>query len=394
MKSDLNVNKGLGWIGALGLGALVMYIFDPQAGRRRRAVARDKMIRFGHKTFDAIDTTARDLKNRTVGLAAEARGLISREEVSDEVLAQRVRSNLGAVVSHPSSINVSVQNGTVILSGPILADEVDRLLKHVSSMRGVAAVENRLEAHAEPGNVPGLQGQPAVRKTGQIPDIMQTTWSPSTRLLVGTAGGALVVYGFRQLNVFGAAVVAFGTALAARALANIEFKRLTGFGAGRRAIDIHKIINVAAPVEDVFAFWADYKNFPRFMSNVREVQEIGENRSHWTVAGPAGIPVEWNAEVTNYVPNKSLGWKTDAGSPVAHSGIVRFEPNPDGSTRVEVKMTYNPVAGGLGHLVATLFGADPKSEMDADLMRMKSMIETGVPPHDAAQRGQTGDYIH
>jgi uncharacterized membrane protein len=384
----------VGVIGALGLGAGLMYILDPHMGRRRRALARDKMIRFAHKTGDAIDVTSRDLKNRAIGFAAEAKGMLSKEEVSDEVLAERVRSTLGPFVSHPSSIEVNVQNGKVILSGPILADEVDRLLKHVSSIRGVAEVENRLEPHQNADNIPGLQGQPAMRKAGQIPDIMQATWSPATRLVAGTAGGAMVFYGFRQLNVFGAAVVALGTAVLARAFANIEFKRLTGVGAGRRAIDIHKIINVAAPVEDVFAFWTDYENFPRFMSNVREVQRTSDNRSHWIVAGPGGIAVEWDADVTNYVPNKSLGWKTTAGSPVAHSGIVRFEANPDGSTRVEVKMTYNPVAGGLGHAVATLFGADPKSEMDADLMRMKSMIETGVLPHDAAQRGQAGDYIH
>jgi uncharacterized membrane protein len=394
MKRRLDTKRGLDWISALGLGAIVMYIFDPQGGRRRRAVARDKMIRFGHKTLDAIDVTSRDLKNRALGFAAETRKLVSKEEVSDEVLAQRIRSKLGSLVSHPSSIDVKAENGKVILSGPILADEVDRLLSHVSSMRGVTEVEKRLEIHQEPGNVPGLQGQPGLRKTGQVPDIMQTSWSPTTRFIAGTAGGLTAVYGAMRLNVIGAALATLGTAIFARALANIEFKRLTGIGANRRAIDFQKIINVAAPVEDVFAFWTNYQNFPRFMSNVREVQKIDDNRSHWIVAGPGGIPVEWNAEVTNYVLNQSLGWKTAAGSPVAHSGIVRFQPNPDGSTRVEVKMTYNPVAGGLGHAVASLFGADPKSEMDADLMRMKSMIETGAPPHDAAQRDQASEYVH
>jgi hypothetical protein len=105
--------------GMLGLGALLMYIFDPQVGRRRRAVARDKMNRFTHKTLDAIDVTSRDLKNRVVGLAAETKSLISAREVSDEVLAGRVRSKLGALASHPSSVEVRAENGKVILSGPI-----------------------------------------------------------------------------------------------------------------------------------------------------------------------------------------------------------------------------------------------------------------------------------
>lgn len=173
----------------------------------------------------------------------------------------------------------------------------------------------------------------------------------------------------------------------------MEFKRLTGIGAGRRALHFHKIINVAAPVEDVFTFWSNYENFPKFMSNVRDVRETGENRSHWVVAGPAGVSVEWDAVVTNYIPNRSIGWKTLPGSPIEQSGIVSFQPNPDGTTRVEIKMSYNPVAGALGHAIAFVFGADPKSEMDADLMRMKSMIETRVPPHDAARRDQSA-YIH
>jgi uncharacterized membrane protein len=123
------------------------------------------------------------------------------------------------------------------------------------------------------------------------------------------------------------------------------------------------------------------------------VKITGEKRSHWIVAGPAGTPVEWNAVITNYVSNRSLGWKTEPASPIQHAGIVRFEPNPDGSTRIDIKMSYNPVAGGLGHAVAAIFGADPKTEMDQDLARMKTMIESGRPPHDAARRDESA-YTH
>ena len=241
-------------LGAGAVGAFLMYVFDPQIGRRRRALARDKMIRFAHKTFDAVDVTARDLKNRAVGAVAETRNLFSKEDVSDEILEQRVRSKLGALVSHPSSIEVNAENGKITFRGPILADEVERLLSRVSSMREVKAVDSRLEVHQEPGNVPGLQGEPAPRKSGETPDIMQASWSPTTRFIAGTAGGTVALYGLRQLNALGAAVSALGTAVLARALTNMEFKRLIGVGAGRRAVTIRKIINVAAPVEKVFAF--------------------------------------------------------------------------------------------------------------------------------------------
>lgn len=372
-------------LGGLGLGASLMYLFDPMVGRRRRAMIRDKMIRVGHKTVDAIDVTARDLKNRAAGYVAEARGRIFPKEVSDEFLAERVRAKLSFLVTHPSSIEVTASDGVVTLEGPILKHEVDRLLRGVSAVRGVKSVDNRLEAHETAEGIPGLQGEPPRPKGGEVPELLQKNWSPAARFAVGTAAGALLLYGARQTGIAGATAAIFGGGMLARALTNMELKRLLGIGASRRGIDVHKIINVSAPVEEVFSFWTNYENFPRFMANVREVQDIGNDRSRWIVAGPAGAPVEWTAEITNYVPNESIGWKTVPGSPIAHGGIVRFEPNPDGSTRVEVKLSYHPAAGAVGHAVAALFGADPESEIDADLMRMKSMIETGVPPHDAAR---------
>jgi len=382
------MNKRFNLLGLVGLGAFVMYIFDPVAGRRRRAIARDKMNRLMHTTRDAVDVTSRDLKNRLTGLAAEAKRFVRPGHVSDPVLTERVRSKLGAWVSHPGSIDVKAVNGKVILSGPILASEVERLISSVSSLRHVREVENRLETHESAESVPGLQGEPGPRKTGATPDIMQASWSPTTRFVAGTLGGTLTLYGARQLSVLGTAIGAVGAAIAARALTNMEVKRLIGIGAGRDAVRFHKTINVAAPLERVFEFWSNYRNFPKFMSNVREVRETAQDRSHWVVAGPVGLPVEWDATVTNYVPNRSLGWKTLPGSPVEHAGIVTFQPNADGSTRVDVKISYNPVAGALGHAVASIFGADPKSEMDEDLMRMKSLLETGAPAHDAAQKDQ------
>jgi uncharacterized membrane protein len=119
------------------------------------------------------------------------------------------------------------------------------------------------------------------------------------------------------------------------------------------------------------------------MSKVRDVHVAG-NRSHWVVRGPAGIAVEWTSEVVRIEPNALIAWRSTPDSEVKHEGEVRFEPE-NGGTRVTVRMRYVPPAGALGHAVASLFGADPKSEMDEDLMRMKTLIETGRAPHDAAQ---------
>jgi len=113
-KLDLK-NKSFNVIGTIGLGALLMYVLDPQTGRRRRAQARDKMIHYRRKTAEAIDATARDLKNRTLGLAAETRSLVAKKPASDHALAQHVRASLAPLVSHPSSIEVTAENGLITL---------------------------------------------------------------------------------------------------------------------------------------------------------------------------------------------------------------------------------------------------------------------------------------
>jgi uncharacterized membrane protein len=126
-----------------------------------------------------------------------------------------------------------------------------------------------------------------------------------------------------------------------------------------------------------------------FMTNIQEVRATGEGRSHWKVKGPAGVPVEWDAIITEQIPNKLLAWKSVEGASIANAGIVRFDRSDDGTTRLEVKLSYNPPGGAMGHALAALLGADPKRQIDEDLVRMKTLIETGNPPHDAARPDDT-----
>jgi len=141
---------------------------------------------------------------------------------------------------------------------------------------------------------------------------------------------------------------------------------------------------VAAPIEEVFDFWSRYENFPRFMAHVREVRRSGEGRARWTVAGPAGVPIEWETEETRREPPGLLAWKTIEGAPVGHAGVVRFDHSPEG-TRIHIRMHYNPPAGAVGHALASLLGSDPRRALDEDLVRFKSLLEDGK----TSVRGQT-----
>jgi uncharacterized membrane protein len=363
------------------LGALAMYLLDPQSGRRRRARARDQLVHASRVLNDAGKVTARDAAQRAQGIAASARKLFDHEQVSDEALLGRVRAALGRVVSHPHAIEVAAGGGHVTLEGPILTREVRPLLRAIRAVRGVRSVADQLTVYGEPGNVSALQG--GVPRPGSRFELMQDNWSPAARLAAGAAGAAMLAGALRAKAGMCALLGIGGSALVARAATNMDVASLLGFG--RRGIAVEKIIDLDAPVERVFGFWTDYQNFPRATHNVREVRQIDGNRSRWVVAGPAGVPVHWDAEVTRIEPNALIEWRSTDGSDVRHAGEVRFAPR-NGGTRLHVHLSYVPPGGALGHAVAALLGADPKSEMDADLLRMKTMIETGHAPHDAARR--------
>lgn len=364
------------------IGAGMMYVLDPERGKRRRALFRDKVVHTAHKAADAADATARDMAHRARGVVAEAKHLVTREEIGDEILVERVRSRMGRLVSHPSSITVRANQGKITLYGPILAREVDDLISRVCKIRGVRDVENRLDVFERAEDIPGLQG--GVARPGERFELFQTNWSPTARVLAGGTGSVMALYGLQRGGVLGGILGTAGLALAARGATNLEMKRLVGLGGGRRAVTIQKTINIAAPIDQVYGFWSNFENFPGFMTNVREVKRSSERMSHWVVSGPAGVPVEWDAEITQLRPNEVLAWKSVRGSTIGHAGIIRFWSNEDGTTTVDVKMSYNPPAGALGHSLAYLFGVDPKSQLDQDLMRMKSLIETGQIPSDAA----------
>src|SRR5688572_2471758 len=128
---------GLRLLGAMGAGAALMYFLDPITGRRRRALVRDQVVHAAQKTGDAVDATSRDLKNRARGVVAELRGRLDGREVDDETLTERVRARIGAVRGEPAAVQAQVVDGRVILSGPILAEDVDRLIRRVRAVRGV-----------------------------------------------------------------------------------------------------------------------------------------------------------------------------------------------------------------------------------------------------------------
>jgi len=180
-----------------------MYLFDPDRGRRRRGLIRNKVEHASTLATDAAGKTRRDVRNHLLGVIAEVESLFRAAEVPDDVLKERVRSKLGRVVSHPSAVEVKAVDGRVVLSGPILADEVHPLLDSVAAIGGVKNIQNDLEVHEYAGDLPALQG--GRKRLGARIGPLKTNWSPTTRLIATAAGGALTLYGVKRRGLLGAA---------------------------------------------------------------------------------------------------------------------------------------------------------------------------------------------
>ena len=144
----------LALLGGVGLGAGLMYLLDPEGGGRRRALARDKCVHGLKVSGKALRKTSIDLGNRTRGLVAEAGSLLHKGNADDRKLEERVRSKLGRHVSHPSAIEVHCEDGRVVLSGPVLASEADKLLSKLKKVKGIHEVESNLELHEDAENLP------------------------------------------------------------------------------------------------------------------------------------------------------------------------------------------------------------------------------------------------
>jgi len=206
-------------------------------------------------------------------------------------------------------------------------------------------------------------------------DLLQENLAPGTRLVLGAAGAGLVAVGLTKEAPQACLLGSIGLAIMWPAVSGAGAASSFGLQGGR-GVCIQKTVNIGGPIERVFPFFTRYDNWPRFMAHLKEVHDLGNGRSHWVAAGPVGIPVSWDARITEFETNRLIGWESERGSLIANSGSLRFESAGSG-TRVTICMWYQPPGGVLGHFAARLFGADPRSEMDDDLLRMKRLIEQG-----------------
>jgi uncharacterized membrane protein len=143
-------------------------------------------------------------------------------------------------------------------------------------------------------------------------------------------------------------------------------------------IPVIRVITINKSPEEVYAFWRNFENLPRFMAHLEAVHTFGDHRSHWVAKAPGGTTAEWDAEVVDEIPGRMIAWRSLEGAEVDNSGCVRFERATGGrGTVVNVELRYNPPGGAIGGLFAKLFGEDPGQQIAHDLRSLKQILEVG-----------------
>jgi uncharacterized membrane protein len=153
-------------------------------------------------------------------------------------------------------------------------------------------------------------------------------------------------------------------------------------------IHVTRAVTIRRPPADVYAFFRNLENLPRVMQHLESVT-IVNGHSIWRAKAPAGLSIEWKAEIVQDRPNEVLAWRSLPGTLVPNAGVVRFSPAPrDRGTELFVELKYDPPAGAIGAAMAKLFGEEPSLQIASDLRRVKQVLETGeVVQSDATIKG-------
>ena len=208
------------------------------------------------------------------------------------------------------------------------------------------------------------------------------------RMASAIAGGALAVLGIAKGGWAGWTLALAGGGLVYRGATghcgvyhaigvNTAHSSHAGVKHGH-GIRVEKSVTINKQPEEIYAFWRNFSNLPRFMKHLESVQDTSETQSHWVVKAPAGMTVEWDAEIINEKENELIAWRSLEGATVPNAGSVRFEQAPGNrGSVVRVSLSYEPPGGVLGSKLAKLFGEEPEQQVEEDLRRFKQLMEAG-----------------
>jgi uncharacterized membrane protein len=210
------------------------------------------------------------------------------------------------------------------------------------------------------------------------------------RWISNFAGGGLAVFGLKQGGWKGYTLALLGGGLIYRGLkGHCQLYSALGIntanGKGRAAsvkhgegIRIEKSVTINKSPEELYQFWRNFENLPRFMNHLESVTVLDNDLSHWVVKAPAGMNVEWDAQIINEKENEMIAWRSLEGATIPNAGSVHFKAAPEGrGTVLKVEINYDAPGGYVTAAIAKLFGGEPGQQVQEDLRRLKQILETG-----------------
>lgn len=441
-----NVGK---WIGAAVAGALLMYAFDPDRGPKRRARAKGALRDARHLTSDKLEHALHTAGERFDSARERAESVYLRAGERLAGAAHAAGDRL-AEASHHTRDRLEHARGRLAEASYEARDRAshaadtarDRASRAAGEARDYAshaAADVRERAHhvaSEARDRAGYAADKARVRADEAAELAREradqareslaqaahSAGSSARTRANAAGNQVrdwtdhltQAFGTRSPTLTNSALLGTGALSVVGLARRSPAVALLGLGAlavllrgdrGRNLIDslrhrgqasrveVENSVFIDASPREVFDAWSEVENFPRFMSHVTEVRDLGHRRSHWVVRGPAGLEYAWNAVMTEQSRPDRLSWRSEPGSEIEQDGSVTFE-SVNGGTRVTVRISYSPPAGVLGHGVARMLGVDPQRQMDDDLAQMKAFIERGNARYSSSQRPATHTPLH
>jgi uncharacterized membrane protein len=182
---------------------------------------------------------------------------------------------------------------------------------------------------------------------------------PRTRIVIAAAGGLILVWAVKHM-------------LGKKRVHTLPF----GYG-----MKLKKSVTINRPASDLYRFWRNLENLPRFLDHLESVKVIDDKRSRWVMSAPGGFRLEWDAQITADRSDHMIGWRSLKGADIDNAGYVRFERAAGGrGTTVRVALQYNLPAGKVGAALSTLLGEKPQGQIEEALRKFKNLMEAGEIP--------------
>lgn len=240
--------------------------------------------------------------------------------------------------------------------------------------------------------------------TESLGNSVQNVGNPE-RIISTIAGGGLIAYGLKRKDLLGALLGVVGGGLALRGATghcqvydafdiDTNENSLLDRGKARAAkakdwftqkTEIVKTVTINKSADELYSFWRNFENLPKFMNHLEAVKVVDDKKSEWTAKAPLGTEAHWTAEITEDTPNEKVAWRSIENSQIPNSGKVEFLPTVNRGTIVKVTIRYQPPAGKLGALASYFLSEEPDTQISEDLRRFKSLMEAGLIMHVEGQ---------